>query len=198
VSRVGNQVVSVPTGVSFRFQRCGKEFVVSSPKGSTTLSVPSGIRLDVDSMERTVHVRAWQSPDKVKPTLRRHLRKRRLYSLQGSFRAQLQNTMFGLSSNWHSMLELSGLGYSAEAIGLNRIRLSVGLSHKVEISVESPMTVYCPTPQKVRLVGPDLVRLSQRAAIIRSVRVPDAYHGKGVRWLGEVVVLKEGKKPQAL
>jgi len=197
MDRIGEKLIFIPEGISFDLLGDGREVCVKNPRGSVTLDIPMGLKVIVHD-NQMLSVKPRHVSSRLKAVARRPLRKSRIQALRGSFRTQLQNAIFGLSSDWYSVLELSGLGYTASAINSNCLQLSVGLSHKIEVNIEAPMEVSCPTPQQIRLAGPDLVKLTQCASSIRSLRTPDAYHGKGVRWSGEIISLKEGKKPQAL
>ena len=111
----------------------------------------------------------------------------------GSTRAHLANIVEGVSKGYERKLELVGVGYRAQAQGKN-LNLTLGFSHPVVYEVPEGLTVETPTQTEIVLKGTDVQKLGQAAADIRSFRPPEPYKGKGVRYAGEKIELKEAKK----
>ena len=114
-------------------------------------------------------------------------------ALAGTYWRLLANMMHGASQGFERVLELTGVGYRAQAAG-NKVNLQLGFSHPVEKTMPPGVTVQTPTPAEIILRGPDKAVVGQAAAEIRAVRPPEPYKGKGVRYRGERIVLKETKK----
>ena len=114
-------------------------------------------------------------------------------ALAGTYWRLLSNMMEGAARGFERGLELSGVGYRAQAAG-NKITLQLGFSHPIEKTMPPGVTVETPTPTEIILRGADKAVVGQAAAEIRAARPPEPYKGKGVRHRGERVVLKETKK----
>ena len=114
-------------------------------------------------------------------------------ALAGTTRALVQNMVHGVSTGFVKKLILVGVGYRAKAQGAD-LDLSVGLSHPMVIKMPKGVTVETPSNTEIVLKGADKQLVSQVAANIRAVRPPEPYKGKGIRYEGEVIILKEGKK----
>ena len=114
-------------------------------------------------------------------------------ALAGTTRALLSNMVKGVSEGFTCKLVMKGVGYRAKAQG-KTLNLAVGKSHPVDINMPAGITVDTPSQTEIVLTGADQQQLKQLAADIRSVRPPEPYKGKGIRYDGEDIVMKEGKK----
>lgn len=113
-------------------------------------------------------------------------------ALHGTTRALIGNMVEGVTEGFCTRLELVGVGYRAQKQG-DKLVLSVGYSHPVEMTPEAGLEVEVPAPTKIVIKGIDKQRVGESAANIRAVRAPEPYKGKGIRYEGEVVRRKEGK-----
>jgi len=105
----------------------------------------------------------------------------------------VNNMVVGVSAGFEKKLSLVGVGYKAQATG-SKLNLSVGYSHPVNKEMPAGITVATPTPTEVVIKGADRQRVGQIAAEIRAIRPPEPYKGKGIRYVGERIVIKETKK----
>jgi len=182
-SRVGKRPVTVPDGVSVKFD--GRTAVVKGPKGELTRVLPVGLAYAVEGDQVTV---------KLTPTAGR-LGKR----FQGLARALLQTMVTGTKDGYTTSLDLVGVGYRAELKG-RELNMALGLSHPVNYTLPKSVTVKIEVidegglkKPRVHLSSYDKEELGQCAARIRSFRPPEPYKGKGVRYTGERIREKAGK-----
>ncbi len=114
-------------------------------------------------------------------------------AMSGTLRQLVNNMVLGVSKGFEKKLSLVGVGYKAQAQG-NKLNLSVGFSHPVDRVMHEGITVATPTPTEIIIKGADRQRVGQVAADIRSIRPPEPYKGKGIRYADEKIVIKETKK----
>lgn len=114
-------------------------------------------------------------------------------AMSGTLRQLVNNMVLGVSKGFEKKLSLVGVGYKAQAQG-NKLNLSVGFSHPVDRVMPEGITVATPTPTEIVIKGADRQRVGQVAADIRSIRPPEPYKGKGIRYADEKIVIKETKK----
>lgn len=114
-------------------------------------------------------------------------------AMSGTLRQLVNNMVVGVSAGFEKKLSLVGVGYKAQATG-SKLNLSVGYSHPVNKDMPEGITVATPTPTEVVIKGADRQRVGQIAAEIRAIRPPEPYKGKGIRYVGERIVIKETKK----
>lgn len=114
-------------------------------------------------------------------------------ALAGTFRQLVNNMVKGVTEGFEKKLTLIGVGFKAAASG-NKLNLNVGFSHPVDFVMPAGVTVACPTPTEIVIKGADRQVVGQLAADIRAVRPPEPYKGKGIRYTGEKVTIKETKK----
>ncbi|RID98688.1 50S ribosomal protein L6 [Simplicispira hankyongi] len=114
-------------------------------------------------------------------------------AMSGTLRQLVNNMVVGVSAGFEKKLSLVGVGYKAQATG-SKLNLSVGYSHPVNKEMPEGITVATPTPTEVVIKGADRQRVGQIAAEIRAIRPPEPYKGKGIRYVGERIVIKETKK----
>lgn len=175
MSRVAKAPLTVPKGVELKI--AGSEVTVKGSKAQLSLTLPSGIVVDVDGETATINA---ESIDK-QP------------AMSGTVRANLNNLLKGVSDGFEKKLALVGVGYRAQAQG-KKLNLSLGFSHPVEYPVPEGITIETPSQTEIVVKGADKQKVGQVAAEIRAYRPPEPYKGKGVRYVGERVVMKEAKK----
>ena len=177
MSRIGNKAITVPSGIEVTIG-AGNEVTVKGPKGTLTRSF-SPI-LTIEQNENIITV--------ARPNEEKHTKQ-----LHGTTRALLSNMVVGVSEGFTRSLELVGIGYRANVNG-NKLTVSVGYSHPIIFEIEQGITIVTPTQTEVIVSGIDKQRVGEWAANIRATRKPEPYKGKGVRYVDEVVRLKETKK----
>jgi len=176
MSRVARNPVVLPKGVTATVD--GSSVTVKGAKGALQLSLRKGLSLVQDGA-----------------TVRIDVAERNRESLMhaGSLRSHLANLVQGVSQGYEKKLELVGVGYRAAAQG-STLNLTLGFSHPVIYQVPAGITVETPSQTEIIIKGADKQRVGQVAAEIRGYRSPEPYKGKGVRYSGERIELKETKK----
>jgi large subunit ribosomal protein L6 len=175
MSRIGKKPVVIPEGVTVTV--ADNHVTVKGPKGQLARQFSKELTINVDGSELTV----------TRPTDNKLHR-----SLHGTTRSVISNMVEGVTTGFTKTLEMVGVGYRAAKAG-NKITLSVGKSHPVEIAPEEGIEFDLPAATTIVVKGIDKERVGQVAAEIRSVREPEPYKGKGIRYQGERVRRKEGK-----
>ncbi|MBE5780532.1 MAG: 50S ribosomal protein L6 [Clostridiales bacterium] len=176
MSRIGKKPITVPAGVSIAVDEANLVTVKGS-KGELTLKVDPEIKVNVDGGVVTV-----ERPSDVKEHR----------ALHGLYRTLVNNMVVGVSEGYTKTLEIVGVGYRAQKQG-NKLVLNMGYSHPVEMEEFDGITFEVPAPTKILVKGIDKQVVGETAAKIRSVRKPEPYKGKGIRYEGEVVRRKVGK-----
>lgn len=176
MSRVAKNPVTLPKGVTAATD--GTTVTVKGAKGTLALPLRRGLSLVQEGQ-----------------TMRVEIAERNRESLMhaGSLRAHLANLVHGVSQGYEKKLELVGVGYRAQAQGRS-LNLTLGFSHPVVYPVPEGITVETPTQTEILIKGADKQQVGQVAAEIRAYRAPEPYKGKGVRYSGERIELKETKK----
>lgn len=175
MSRIGKKPIEIPQGVTVTLD--GNKITVKGPKGELSRELHTEIIVKIE--ENTILV---ERPSDNK--LHR--------SLHGTTRSIVANMVEGVTNGYTRNLELVGVGYRASKSGANLV-LNVGYSHPVEITPEAGIEIEVPAQTKITVKGIDKERVGAIAANIRSVRLPEPYKGKGIRYEGERVRRKEGK-----
>lgn len=175
MSRVGKLPVAIPQGVTVTVD--GGVIRVAGPKGTLEQALHPDVRVSVTDGEVVV----------TRPNDRPGTR-----ALHGLTRALIANMVAGVTAGYRKSLELQGTGYRAQVQGTNLV-LNVGYSHPVEMKPIPGATFVAETNTLVHVDGIDKQVVGQQAALIRRVRPPEPYHGKGIRYRGEVIKLKAGK-----
>ena len=176
MSRIGKAPITVPTGVDVSVN--AGTVSVSGPKGNLSFAVPGEITVRQDAATLLVE----------RPNDERENR-----ALHGLTRTLVNNMVVGVTTGFTKELEIIGVGYRAEAQGPGKLRLALGFSHPVIVDAPEGVTFSVPAPTRVIVQGIDKEVVGQVAANIRSIRKPEPYKGKGVRYLGEKVLRKAGK-----
>ncbi|RBW67770.1 50S ribosomal protein L6 [Bacillus taeanensis] len=175
MSRVGLKPVEIPSGVTITLNE--NTVTVKGPKGELTRSFDPEITIKVEDNQVLVE----------RPSDNKNHR-----ALHGTTRSLLNNMVEGVTNGFERALELIGVGYRATKSG-NKLVISAGYSHPVEIVPEQGIDIEVPSNTKIIVKGIDKERVGAVAANIRAVRKPEPYKGKGIRYEGEYVRRKEGK-----
>jgi large subunit ribosomal protein L6 len=176
MSRIGKVPVAVPGGVTATVE--GQTVSAKGPKGELSVVLND-------------EVAAAMSDDGIKVTPRDESKKAR--AMWGLSRTLVSNIVTGVSEGFTRRLEISGVGYRAQLQG-DTLQLALGFSHDVRYPVPDGITIEVPRPTEIVISGIDKQRVGQVAAEIRRFRPPEPYKGKGVRYAGEYILRKEGKK----
>ena len=176
MSRVGNKIIIVPEGVKVEIAE-DNTVTVTGAKGTLVRQFSPSIKIEMDGNEIKVCRTSEQKAVK---------------QLHGTTRALLANMIEGVHNGYEKNLEIVGIGYRAQMQG-NKLVLNVGFSHPVEIDVEEGVKVECPSQTQIKVSGISKERVGEIAARIRSVKKPEPYKGKGIKYVGERIIRKEGK-----
>ncbi|WP_019962379.1 50S ribosomal protein L6 [Woodsholea maritima] len=176
MSRIGKLPVEVPAGVDAKL--ADGTLTVKGPKGTLSLAFVSDVDAKIEDNAVTV-------------TPRDETKKAR--AMWGMQRALVANLMTGVTTGFTKTLELVGVGYRAQMQG-NTLKLALGFSHDVEFAAPEGITITTPKPTEIIIQGADKQAVGEVAAVIRRYRPPEPYKGKGVKYAGEYIRRKEGKK----
>lgn len=174
MSRIAKKPVHLPKGVEFKLD--AGQFTVKGPKGTLHLTKPAGVDVNVEGATLTMKA---ETADNV--------------ALAGTVRTILANMAVGVSEGFQRKLELQGVGYRASMQGKD-LNLSLGFSHPTVYVAPEGITLETPTQTEILVKGSDKQLVGEVAAKIRAFRPPEPYKGKGVRYSGEKVIMKEAKK----
>ena len=176
MSRIGKKPVELPSGVSASVS--GQTIEVKGPKGTRTFTATDDVTLTVADNAVSVMPRG---------------KSKRARQQWWMSRSMVANLVTGVSEGFKRELEIQGVGYRATAQG-NSLKLALGYSHDVDFSVPAGVTVTTPKNTEIVVEGIDQQLVGQVAANIREWRAPEPYKGKGIRYKGEYIFRKEGKK----
>ena len=176
MSRIAKEPVELPKGVEFK--QDGNVVTLKGGKGELSLVLNSEVELKQDDNVLRLAPRSGS---------------RFATAVAGTMRSIIANMAQGVSEGFERKLELVGVGYRAQAQG-KKLSLSLGFSHPVEYTVPNEITVETPSQTEIVIKGADKQQVGQVASEIRRFRPPEPYKGKGVRYAGERVALKEAKK----
>ena len=176
MSRIGKKPVELPSGVSASVS--GQTIEVKGPKGTRIFTATDDVTLTVADNAVSVMPRG---------------KSKRARQQWGMSRSMVANLVTGVSEGFKRELEIQGVGYRATAQG-NSLKLALGYSHDVDFSVPAGVTVTTPKNTEIVVEGIDQQLVGQVAANIREWRAPEPYKGKGIRYKGEYIFRKEGKK----
>jgi large subunit ribosomal protein L6 len=176
MSRIGKKPVPVPSGVTATIN--GSTIAVKGPKGELSFVLNDLVLAELTDAGIKIDPRNDSKPAR---------------SMWGMTRTMIQNLITGVSQGFERKLEMTGVGYRAQMQGRN-VQLALGFSHDVVFEVPEGIEVKCPKPTEILISGIDKQAVGQVAANIREYRSPEPYKGKGIRYAGEYIVRKEGKK----
>ena len=176
MSRIGKKPVAVPSGVTANVE--GQTVKVKGPKGALQFVVPDDVSVKLED-------------GKVKVDPRNESKRAR--SMWGTSRTLVSNLFTGVTKGFERKLEITGVGYRAAVQGKN-LQLALGYSHDVVYAIPEGITIATPKPTEITITGMDAQKVGQVAAEIRAFRPPEPYKGKGVKYSGEYIFRKEGKK----
>ncbi len=176
MSRIGKNPVTIPAGVEVAL--ADERLTAKGRLGTLSLALSEEVTATI--ADGTV-------------TIRPKDESKRARAMWGTTRALVNNMVTGVSQGFTVNLEISGVGYRAAVQG-NTINLQLGFSHDIAYPIPADVRIACERPTAIAVSGPDRQRVGQIAAEIRAFRPPEPYKGKGIRYAGEVVRRKEGKK----
>jgi large subunit ribosomal protein L6 len=176
MSRIGKKAVPIPSGVTASVE--GQTVKMKGPKGALQYVVPDEIVVRMDKGAVKVDPRADT---------------KRARAMWGTSRTLVANLVTGVTKGFESKLEISGVGYRATVQGKN-LQLALGYSHDVIYPIPDGIAIAAPKPTEIVVTGIDKQKVGQVAAEIRRFRPPEPYKGKGVKYAGEFILRKEGKK----
>ena len=179
MSRIGNKHITIPAGVTVQVE--GNVAKVSGQKGNLEVTINKGISLEIEGSNIVC-----KRESDVKQIKQNH----------GTTRANLHNAIVGVSEGYKKTLEMRGIGYKAQMKGKD-VEIWAGYSHTIVIKPEEGVTITLPNATDIEVSGIDKQKVGQTAALIREVRPPEPYLGKGIRYKDEVVITKEGKRAGA-
>jgi large subunit ribosomal protein L6 len=174
MSRVAKRPVDLPQGVTAAI--AANTIKVKGAKGELSLVVADGV--SVEQQDKKLQVNYASAGSRMSA---------------GAARAHLANMVTGVSKGYERKLELVGVGYRASVQG-KTLNLTLGFSHAVNFPIPDGISMECPSQTEVVIKGIDRQKIGQVCAKIRAIRPPEPYKGKGVRYSGEQITLKEGKK----
>jgi len=176
MSRIGKKPVAIPDGVTAAVN--GQEVKVKGPKGELQHVLVDDIIAKLDNSEIEISMREDTQ---------------RARAMWGMSRTMVANLIAGVTEGFTKKLEMTGVGYRASVQGHN-VQLQLGYSHDIAYPIPQGIQVVCPKPTEIVVTGIDKQKVGQVAAEIRRFRPPEPYKGKGIRYAGEFILRKEGKK----
>ena len=176
MSRIGKKPVAIPAGVTASLD--GQTVKAKGPKGELQFTIPD--RIEVKQQDGGIKVDPRDDSKMAR-------------SLWGMSRTMVSNIFVGVTKGFEKKLEINGVGYKAAVAG-RVLKLSLGYSHDVEFPIPDGITIAAPKPTELVVTGIDKQQVGQVAAEIREYRGPEPYKGKGVKYAGEFIFRKEGKK----
>jgi large subunit ribosomal protein L6 len=176
MSRIGKKRVPIPTGVTANVE--GQTIKMKGPKGALALVLPDDVLVKMDKGAIKVDPRS---------------ETKRARSMWGTSRTLVANLVAGVTKGFEDKLEITGVGYRASVQGKN-LQIALGYSHDVIYPIPEGIAIVTPKPTEIVITGIDKQKVGQVAAEIRGFRPPEPYKGKGVKYAGEYIFRKEGKK----
>ncbi|MDE1570244.1 50S ribosomal protein L6 [Aquabacter sp. P-9] len=176
MSKIGKHPVAVPAGVTANVE--GQTVKVKGPKGALEVTLVEEVGVELANSELKVAMRGDSQRHK---------------SMWGMSRTLVANLVEGVTKGFERKLEITGVGYKAAIAGKN-LQLSLGYSHDVIYAIPEGIQIVTPKPTEIVVTGVDKQKVGQVAAEIREFRGPEPYKGKGVKYAGEFIFRKEGKK----
>ena len=177
MSRIGRLPIAVPAGVTVTITD-ENVVIVKGPKGELSQKINKDITVKQEGAELIV----------TRPSDAKNHR-----AMHGLYRSLINNMVVGVTKGYEKSLELVGVGYRAQAESAKKLVINIGFSHPVNVDAPANISFATPAPTKIVVSGIDKQEVGAIAADIRAIRKPEPYHGKGIRYEGEVVRRKEGK-----
>jgi len=174
MSRIGNKILTIPASVTLEVNE--HDVLVKGPKGELKVNVPAGIHVKVEGTE----VSFTRDNDMIK-------------NLHGTVSANVHNAVIGVTEGFEKKLEAVGVGYRFALKG-DKLVITAGFSHPVEVDIPEGIKLESPSNTELFIRGIDKCQVGEYAADIRKIRKPEPYKGKGIRYSGEVIRRKVGKK----
>lgn len=176
MSRIGNRVLTVPEGVTVTINE--GQITVKGPKGELSLNIDENINVELDGNE-------------IKVTRNSEIKK--VKQMHGTTNSLIANMLEGVSKGYEKALEITGVGFRFNLKG-KVLEVNAGYSHKVELQIPEELTLESVSATEINVKGINKEAVGQFAAVIRNVRKPEPYKGKGIHYKGEHIRRKEGKK----
>lgn len=176
MSRIGKKPIEIPSGVTVQLD--GTALSVKGPKGELAMTLVPEVEAELNDNQITVSPKSQSKRDR---------------SMWGMQRTMVSNLIEGVHQGFERKLEITGVGYRAQMKG-KVLNLQLGYSHDIDFELPEGISVACPDQTTVVVSGIDKQQVGQVAAKIREYRKPEPYKGKGVRYAGEYIFRKEGKK----
>ena len=176
MSRIGKKAVAVPSGVTANVE--GQTVKIKGPKGALQVVVHDDVTVKLD-----------KGAIKIDP----RVETKRARSQWGTSRTLVNNLIAGVTKGFEEKLEITGVGFRAAVQG-KTLNIQLGFSHDINFAIPQGITIATPKPTEITITGTDKQQVGQVAAEIRGFRPPDPYKGKGVKYVGEYIFRKEGKK----
>jgi large subunit ribosomal protein L6 len=176
MSRIGKKPIVVPAGITANID--GQTVKVKGPKGALEVVLHDDVAVKLDDGQIKVDPRA---------------ETKRARSQWGTSRTLIANLIAGVTKGFEQRLEISGVGYRASVQGKN-LQIALGYSHDIVSPIPEGITIVTPRPVEIVINGSDRQKVGQVAAEIRDYRPPEPYKGKGIKYAGERIFRKEGKK----
>ncbi len=176
MSRIGKKPVAVPSGITANVE--GQTVKIKGPKGALQVVLHDDVSVKLDGGEIKVDPR---------------FETKRARSQWGTSRTLIANLIAGVTKGFEQRLEINGVGYRASVQGKN-LQIALGYSHDIVYPIPEGITIATPRPVEIVISGSDRQKVGQVAAEIRDYRPPEPYKGKGIKYAGERIFRKEGKK----
>ena len=177
MSRIGDRKLQVPTNINVEL--VDDNITVKGPKGELTRQIPKDVIVKIEDGHLTVNVK--NKNNKNAPIM------------QGTMNSLIKNMFIGVTDGYEKKLEIYGVGYRFQVQG-NNLNINAGFSHQVKMSVPKGLTVEAISNTEIVIKGINKEEVGEFAAVVRKVRKPEPYKGKGIRYAGEHIRFKEGKK----
>jgi large subunit ribosomal protein L6 len=176
MSRIGKKAIAVPSGITANVE--GQTVKVKGPKGALQVVLHDDVAVKLDDGQIKVDPRV--------ETIRARAQ-------WGTSRTLIANLIAGVTKGFEQRLEINGVGYRASVQGKN-LQIALGYSHDIVYPIPEGITIATPRPVEIVISGSDRQKVGQVAAEIRDYRPPEPYKGKGIKYAGERIFRKEGKK----
>lgn len=177
MSRIGDRKLQVPTNINVEL--VDDNITVKGPKGELTRQIPKDVIVKIEDGHLTVNLK--NKNNKNAPVM------------QGTMNSLIENMFVGVTEGYEKKLEIYGVGYRFQVQG-NNININAGFSHQVKMEVPKGLTVEALSNTEIVIKGINKEEVGEFAAVVRKVKKPEPYKGKGIRYAGEHIRFKEGKK----